>query len=112
MTVKMPMSGSPEKRRDCIAQLPLRSPIFTLALCGEPGLLGMLLLDCGRRLWNPATTRRSRAASGLSSVRIAPTVFCYQHPCQVSQVPREIKMDMTLVVKREAVTKRAFHQNR
>src|SRR6266545_984440 len=25
MTVKMPMSGSPEKRRDCIAQLPLRS---------------------------------------------------------------------------------------
>src|SRR5204862_6038353 len=28
MTAKMPMSGSPEKRRDCIAQLPLRSPIF------------------------------------------------------------------------------------
>jgi hypothetical protein len=25
MTAKMPMSGSPEKRRDCIAQLPLRS---------------------------------------------------------------------------------------
>src|SRR5205809_8125544 len=24
MTAKMPMSGSPEKRRDCIAQLPLR----------------------------------------------------------------------------------------
>src|SRR6266550_2848092 len=28
MTAKMPMSGSPEKRRDCIVQLPLRSPIF------------------------------------------------------------------------------------
>jgi hypothetical protein len=28
----MPMSGSPEKRRDCIAQLTLRSPIFSLAL--------------------------------------------------------------------------------
>jgi hypothetical protein len=25
MTVKTPMSGSPEKRRDCMAQLPLRS---------------------------------------------------------------------------------------
>ena len=25
MTAKTPMSGSPEKRRDCIAQLPLRS---------------------------------------------------------------------------------------
>src|SRR4030095_3892225 len=32
MTAKMPMSGSPEKRRDCITQLPLRSPIFRLAL--------------------------------------------------------------------------------
>src|SRR6266403_2660533 len=32
MTAKMPMSGSPEKRRDCIAQLALRSPIFRLAL--------------------------------------------------------------------------------
>src|SRR6267378_571222 len=28
MTAKKPMSGSPEKRRDCIAQRPLRSPIF------------------------------------------------------------------------------------
>jgi hypothetical protein len=25
MTAKMPMSGSPEKRRDCITQLPLPS---------------------------------------------------------------------------------------
>src|SRR5215468_57391 len=32
MSAKMPMSGSQEKRRDCTAQLPLRSPIFTLAL--------------------------------------------------------------------------------
>src|SRR5436190_9803242 len=32
MTAKMPMSGSSEKRRDCIAQLPLRSAIFTLAM--------------------------------------------------------------------------------
>src|SRR5262249_8507085 len=36
MTAKMPMSGSPEKRRDCIDQLPLRSPIFTLALNLNP----------------------------------------------------------------------------
>jgi hypothetical protein len=28
MTAKMPMSGSPEKRRDCIAQLPLRVAYF------------------------------------------------------------------------------------
>src|SRR5215831_2336136 len=32
MTAKMPMSGSPEKRRVCIALLPLPSPIFRLAL--------------------------------------------------------------------------------
>src|SRR6266699_3435990 len=28
MTAKMPMSGSPEKRRDCIAELPLRVAYF------------------------------------------------------------------------------------
>src|SRR5262249_5862755 len=41
------MSGSPEKRRDCIAQLPVQLPTFTLAL--KPGQYANSVSAAGAR---------------------------------------------------------------
>jgi len=58
-------------------------------------------------------TFKSRATRLPEWKEFAPTVaFCDQLPCQVSQVSGEIRMATAFAVNREAVTKRAFHQNR
>jgi hypothetical protein len=55
--------------------------------------------------------RRSKGASRFSSVNLNSLVAsCYQHPCQVSQVPGEVKMATAFVVKREAFMQSVFYQ--
>ena len=58
------MSGSPEKRRDCIAQLALRSPIFSLAL---NYVTTLIRLRQRLRNWGCAPCRASPRAAKLQA---------------------------------------------
>jgi hypothetical protein len=59
-----------------------------------------------RRSWDPGMTSR------FSSVNVNSLwAFCYQYPCQVSQIPGEDRTAIALVLKREAIMEHSFTNN-
>src|SRR5213080_3593520 len=98
MIAKMPMTSSPEKRRDCIAQVPLRVTSTGILACPKILVISAkklfrlvsLEVNCHSgirrapiREWRHDVS--SKPPSDSSSVSWRLLWFLYQYPCQVSQ---------------------------
>jgi hypothetical protein len=68
--------------------------------------MGMLALRFERQSRDPEMTSR------FSSVNVNSLwAFCYQYPCQVSQIPGEGRTAIAVVLKREAIMQHSFANN-